>query len=142
MKNKSKNIQQEIRLWEKSTNEIAEQWIIDYFELSEEEVASGIDYYWIGDEFAKVFEFADYYIDFSNVLDCYKLNVSKEQFFDWYNKTVESNLELSLSDFMISPKKLKEKEEKHLKELKNRLEYAENELFKALNQYGKPEDVE
>lgn len=123
--------------WKKLTNQITEQWITEYFQLSEEEVASGIDYYWIGNEFAGTFEFADYYIDFSNVLDCYKLNVSKEQFFDWYSQAVEGNLDLSLADFILSPEKLKEKQEKSLQESKERIIFIEQEFKKLLEEYGK-----
>lgn len=127
----SKNIHQEIRLWQKSTNEITENWIRDYFEVEEDEE---IYFDWV--TVGGVFSFADYWISFENVLECYKLDVKREDFFDWYDKCLENqSFTLSLSNFILSPEEKKEQEEKHLEELKDRVRSAEETLKQALEKY-------
>lgn len=134
----SKNIHQEIRLWQKSTNQITEEWIVEYFELSEEDSASGIDYYWVANDVGTVFEFADYFFDFNTVLKCYELGINKEQLFTWYDFCLDSHpVNISLAKYILSPEEIKEAEEKHLEELKDRVRSAEETFKKALEEYGK-----
>jgi len=129
----SKNIHQEIRLWQKSTNEITEQWIRDYFEVEEDE---GIQIDWVANDFGGVFEFADYFFDFNTVLKCYELDISKEQLFQWYDFCLSNHsVNISLAKFILSPEEKKEQEEKHLEELKERVMSAEETLKQALDKY-------
>lgn len=129
----SKNIHQEIRLWQKSTNEITENWIRDYFEVEEDEE---IYFDWVANDVGSIFEFADYFFNFNTVLKCYELNISREQLFEWYDFCLSNHsVNISLAKFILSPKERKEAEEKHLEELKERVKIAEKEFKKALNQY-------
>lgn len=122
--------------WKKLTNQITEQWITEYFQLSEEEVASGIDYYWVADDVGTIFEFADYFFDFNTVLKCYELDISKENLFLWYDFCLSNHsVNISLAKFILSPEDKKEAEEKHLEELKNRVKSAEKTLKQALDKY-------
>jgi len=130
----SKNIHQEIRLWQKSTNEITENWIRDYFEVEEDEE---IYFDWVANDVGSIFEFTDYFFDFNTVLKCYELEISKEQLFQWYDFCLSNHsVNISLAKFILSPKERKEAEEKHLAELKNRVELAEKEFKKALDEYS------
>jgi len=129
------NIQQEIRMWQKATNEITEQWIRDYFEIEEDEP---IDYYWVANDVATVFEFADYFFDFNTVLKCYELDINKENLFLWYDFCLENHsVNISLAKFILSPQERKEVEKKHLEELKDRVRSAEETLKQALEKYEK-----
>ena len=51
-----------ISKWGNLTNEITENWIKDYFELEEDE---SVDFYWVADDIGTIFEFADYFFNFS-----------------------------------------------------------------------------
>ena len=129
----SKNIHQEIRLWQKSTNEITEQWIRDYFEIEEDE---DIQINWVANDFGGVFEFADYYFDFNTVLKCYELNISREQLFEWYDFCLENQkVNISLAKFILSPQERKEQEKIALEQSKERLKFAQEEFNKVLEKY-------
>jgi len=122
--------------WQRLTNQITEQWIVEYFELSKEDSASGIDYYWVANDVGTIFEFADYFFDFNTVLKCYELEISKEQLFQWYDFCLSNHsVNISLAKFILSPQEKKEQEEKHLEELKDRVRSAEETLKQALDKY-------
>lgn len=90
----------EILDWERITNKITEQWIWEYFELDIDEDVS-ID--WIGSDVGGIFEFADMFISFQNILDCYKHKVSKEKFHEWYWWCLDNqSVNISLSKFILS----------------------------------------
>lgn len=125
------NIQQEIRMWEKSTNNITETFLYDYFD--------DIDpyYFWVGDDIGGVLNYGDYWFNFSDILTCYKLGITYEQLFNWYYFCLENHsVNISLSKFILSPQERKEQEEKHLAELKERVDLAKKELEKAIENYG------
>lgn len=129
----SKNIHQEIRLWQKSTNEITENWIRDYFEVEEDEE---IYFDWVANDVGGVFDFADYWFDFNTILKCYELNISKEQLFQWYYFCLENHsVNISLAKFILSPEDKKKAEERYLEELKDRVRSAEETLKQALDKY-------
>ena len=131
----SKNIHQEIRLWQKSTNEITENWIRDYFEVEEDEE---IYFDWVANDVGTIFEFADYFFDFNTVLKCYELEISKEQLFQWYDFCLSNHsVNISLAKYILSPQERKEAEEKHLKELRDRMDLAKKEFKKAIKDYKK-----
>ena len=122
-----------ISKWGNLTNEITENWIKEYFELEEDE---SVDFYWVADDIGTIFEFADYFFNFSNVLDCYKYNISKEKLFLWYDYCLEEQfVNISLAKFILSPQERKEAEEKYLEELRERVKSAEKEFKKALEEY-------
>lgn len=122
-----------ISKWENLTNEITEQWIKDYFEIEEDET---VYFDWVADDIGTVFSFADYFFDFSTVFKCYELDVSKEQLFDWYDFCLSNHsVNISLANFILSPKEREEAEKKHLEELKERVILAEKELEKAIKKY-------
>lgn len=129
-------IKNKILEWKKFTNQITEQWITDYFELSKEEAVSGIDYYWVADDVGTIFEFADYFFDFNTVLKCYELDISKENLFLWYDFCLSNHsVNISLAKFILSPEDKKKAEEKHLEELKERVKSAEKALKEAILNY-------
>lgn len=121
-----------IKVWESLTNEIVAGWIYKYFEIEDSEE---IYFDWV--TVGGVFNFADYWFDFSTVLECYELGVTRGQLFEWYDKTLLQEIDLPLSDFILSPQKRLKKEQEYLQELKERVIFAQNEFNKALEEYGK-----
>ena len=121
-----------ISKWGNLTNEITENWIKEYFELEEDE---SVDFYWVADDIGTIFEFADYFFNFSNVLDCYKYNISKEKLFLWYEYCLEEQfVNISLAKFILSPEEKAKKEKESLeKSRKNRI-FAEEIFRKALDE--------
>jgi hypothetical protein len=107
-----------------SCDKLVVKWLEDYFD------AEWFDYYWIN--FGDIFQFADYYVNVSTILECYEHNISKEQFFLWYDSSLAQQTTTSLSDFILFPAKREEARKKHLEE---RLETAEKELKRALDEY-------
>ncbi len=49
------------------------------------------DIHWIGDDVGEVFDFADYVISFSDVIQDLKLDAPEGLFFEWYDYSIESN---------------------------------------------------
>ena len=130
------NTENKIKSWEVLTNSITEDWIVKYFELDEEERAYSIDYSWVANDVGGIFEFADMFFNFSDVLECYKHKITKEQLFLWYDWCLSNPfVNISLAKYILSPKERKEQEEKHLAELKDRMELAEKEFNEAMKKY-------
>ena len=121
-----------IARWTNLANEITEQWIRDYFEIEEDE---HIYFDWI--TLGSIFQFSDYYINFEDILECRRLDVKPDVFLRYYDFCLETQSHMKLEDFILSPKKLKEKEEKYLQELKENLIFAEETLKQAIENYGK-----
>lgn len=120
-----------IAKWENLTNEITEKWIIDYFEIEEGEE---IDFDWVADEVGTIFQFADYFFNFNDVLTCYKLGITREQLLSWHDLGIESQkINISLAKYILSPEERKTQEEEYLKELKGRVKWAEKILKEALD---------
>ena len=120
-------MENKIKVWEDLTNEIVAGWIYKYFEIEDDEE---IYFDWV--TIGEVFQFADYWFSFSTVLECYRLNVSREQLFSWYDKTLLQESNLSLTQFILSPEEKLKKEEEYLHILKERITFAEQEFKKAL----------
>lgn len=133
----------DIERWKKLTNKLTTKWIKTYFELDEEDCEEGVEHYWVADDVGSIFEFGDYYVNFSDVLDCYKHNITIQQYHNWYSYCLDNEfINISLAKFILSPEEKLKKEQKELADCKERLEYAKNEFHKLLNRYGKEEDVE
>ena len=82
--------------------------------------------------------YGHYFISFDTILTCYKLGITFEQFINWYDFSLSNqSVNISLANYILSPQERKEAEKKHLEELKNRVELAEKEFKKALEEYGK-----
>ena len=117
--------------WKKLSNKIAEQFLYHYFDDLDP------DYWWVSDDIGGVFNYGDYWFDFNTVLTCYKLDITFEQLINWYDFCLSNqSINISLAKYILSPQERKEAEEKHLKELKNRVELAEKEFKKALDEYS------
>lgn len=116
-----------IFMYKQSCDKLVVKWLEDYFE------AEYFDYTWIN--FGDIFQFADYYVNVSTILECYEHNISKEQFFLWYDSSLEQQTTVSISDFILSPAKREEARKKYLEELKERVKTAKEELNKALEEY-------
>ena len=124
----------DIEKWEKLTNKITEDWIRQYFEIGKDE-EENIYFDWVS--IGGVFSFADYWFSFSNVLDCFKHNIKKEDLFSWYNNCLSrKNFDLTLLQFVTSPQERRLAEEKYLEELRSRVKWAQEELEKAIEQQG------
>ena len=118
--------------WKKLSNKITEQFLYDYFDDLDP------DYWWVSNDVGGVLNYGDYFFSFDTILTCYKLDISFEQFINWYNFCLENqSVNISLAKYILSPKERKEAEEKHLAELKSRVELAEREFKKALDEYSK-----
>jgi len=127
----------QIEEWRKLTNQITEKWIIEYFELSEEDIEDGVGYTWVGGDVGFIFEFADYYVGFNDVLDCYKHNISREQYNNWYEYCLENQfVNISLAKFILSPEEKAQKEAEDLQRLKENVDFAKKEFKKAIENYG------
>ncbi len=116
-----------IFMYKQSCDKLVVKWLEDYFE------AEYFDYDWIN--FGDIFQFADYYVNVLTILECYEHNISKEDFFNWYNSSLEQQTTISLSDFITAPSKREEARVKHLEELKERVKTAKEELNKAMLEY-------
>jgi hypothetical protein len=113
-------VKKDIEKWTNLTNEITENWIRDYFEIEEDEE---IYFDWVANDTGTIFSFADYWFDFNTVLKCYELDITREQLFAWYDFCLSNHsVNISLARFILSPEERKEAEEKHLAELKERVE--------------------
>jgi len=125
-------IREDILSWESLTNKLTEQFLYDYFD------DVNPDYWWVANDVGGVFNYGDYFFSFDTVLTCYKLDITFEQFINWCDFCLDNqSVNISLAKYILSPKERKEAEEKHLAELKNRVELAEKEFQKALDEYGK-----
>jgi len=123
----------QINKWKLLTEDIVDIWIREYFEISSDE---DVDFYWIGDEVGGIFEFADYFISFVDVLNCYKLKITKEQFFLWNEYILDNQfVNISLAKFILSPEEKDKKEKENLERLKENVIFAEQEFNKALENY-------
>ena len=128
MKNKLNN-------WEKLTDEIVEDWLVEVFELEERErLYIIVD--WVADSVGGVFNFGDYYVGFDTVLEYYKHNITPEQFFSWYNWCLDNQkVNISLARFILSPQEKKEQLKKQLEQSEKRLQQAEEEFEKSLKEF-------
>lgn len=117
-----------IFIYKQSCDKLVVKFLEDYFD------AEYFDYTWI--DTGNIFQFADYYVSVSTILECYKHKVSKEDFFNWYDSSLEQQTDLSLAEFVILPAKREEARVKHLAELEERVKMAKKELEKAIYEYG------
>lgn len=118
-----------IKQWEELTDEIVDQFLFDYMDDNAP--------YWHWVSVGGVFNYGDYFFDFQTVLDCYRLEVTYTELLNWYDSSLEQQHDLSLEDYIKSPQKRKQQEEKYLEELKQRVAEAEETLKKAMEEYGK-----
>ena len=119
--------------WKILTDRITSNWIKDYFQLTLDDDFS-VD--WVANDIGGIFSFADYWFDFNTVLKCYELSISRENLFLWYDwNLTNKKVNISLAKFILSPEERKEAEEKHLAELKERVDLAEKEFKKAIEDY-------
>ena len=122
--------------WKKLSNKIAEQFLYDYFDDLDP------DYSWVCDEEGGILCYGDYYISFDTILTCYKLEITFEQLISWYDFCLSNqSVNISLAKYILSPQERKEAEEKHLAELKNRVELAEKEFKKAIDEYTSKNNI-
>lgn len=119
-----------IIIYKQSCDKLVVKFLEDYFD------AEYFDYTWVN-YYGGFFQFGDYYIDMNSILECYEHKVSKEDFFNWYDSSLEQQTNLSLADFILSPAKREEARAKHLAELEERVKTAKEELEKALDEYTK-----
>ena len=122
--------------WKKLSNKITEQFLYDYFD--------DLDpyYWWVSDEEGGILCYGDYFISFDTILTCYKLDISFEQLINWYDFSLSNqSVNISLAKYILSPKERREAEEKHLTELKERVEMAEKEFQKAIDEYTSKNNV-
>lgn len=124
-------MKKKIEKWGDLTNQIVAGWIYKYFELSDDEE---IYFDWV--TVGGVFNFAAYWFDLNTVLECYELDITKKQLFEWYDKSLLQEIDLPLREFILSPAKREEARVKHLAELEERVKTAKKELEKAIYEYG------
>ena len=117
--------------WKKLSNKITKQFLYDYFDDVDP------DYWWVSNDVGGVLNYGDYFFSFDTILTCYKLEITFEQLISWYDFCLSNqSVNISLAKYILSPQERKEAEEKHLAELKNRVELAEKEFKKALDEYS------
>ena len=121
-----------IQEWKEFTSQITEDFLYDYFD------DNNPDYDWVGYEVGGILNYGDYFFNFSDVLTCYRLEITFEQLINWYDFCLTGqSVHISLAKYILSPQERKEAEEKHLKELKERVDLAEKEFKKAIENYKK-----
>ena len=116
--------------WEQKTIEITETFLYDYFD------DVNPYYFWVADEVGGILNYGDYWFNFSDILTCYKLSITEEQLLNWYDFCMENHsVNISLAKYILNPQERKEAEEKHLRELKDRVELAEKEFKEAIKRH-------
>ena len=129
-------MKEKIKQWEGLTDEIVDQFLRDYFD------DINPDYWWVSNDVGGILNYGDYFINFDTILTCYKLEITFEQFISWYDFCLDNqSVNISLAKFILSPKERREAEEKHLAELKNRVELAEKEFQKAIDEYTSKNNI-
>ena len=130
------NIKNEILEWENLTNKLTSRFLYDYFDDLDP------DYWWVANDIGGVFNYGDYFISFDTILTCYKLDITFEQLINWYDFSLSNqSVNISLAKYILSPKERREAEEKHLTELKERVEMAEKEFQKAIDEYTSKNNI-
>ena len=130
------NIKNEILEWENLTNKLTSRFLYDYFDDVDP------DYWWVSNDVGGILNYGDYFINFDTILTCYKLEITFEQLINWYDFCLENqSVNISLAKFILSPKERREAEEKHLTELKERVEMAEKEFQKAIDEYTSKNNI-
>ena len=125
------NIKNEILEWENLTNKLTSRFLYDYFDDVDP------DYWWVANDVGGILNYGDYFFSFDTILTCYKLDITFEQFISWYDFSLSNqSVNISLAKYILSPQERREAEEKHLAELKNRVELAEKEFKKAMDEYS------
>lgn len=71
---------------------LVDRFITIYF-CDEETKLQDIDFYAIGGEIDGVYEIADYYISFSDMVTSLRLNIPEKTFFAWYDHSLECHAE-------------------------------------------------
>lgn len=129
-------MKKEILKWQSLTNKITEQWIREVWELVIDEE---VEYDWVSEEVGSIFNFSDYWFNFSDVLRYYELGINREQLLNWYDTALEQSMSglptMNLQTFIKFPQEKEEQKKKHLETLKNRIKEAEQELEKAFEEY-------
>ena len=130
------NIKNEILEWENLTNKLTSRFLYDYFDDVDP------DYWWVSNDVGGVLNYGDYFINFDTILTCYKLEITFEQFISWYDFSLSNqSVNISLAKYILSPQERREAEEKHLQELKERVELAEKEFQKAIDEYTSKNNI-
>lgn len=122
--------------YESFTNRLTEEFIVKYFELEEEDTEDGIVFYWVGGEVGGVFEFADYYINFSDVIFCLKNKVCIDKYFSYYYWNLNNHPNfINLQSFIWGASEIKQD---ILAKKKLAVERAEEVLKIAIEDYNNP----
>lgn len=88
----------QINKWKILTEEITDIFIREYFNIPNEEE---VEVFWVSDDIGGIFEFADMFLSFSDILDCYKYKITKEQLFTWYDYCLsEPYVNISLAKYL------------------------------------------
>lgn len=123
----------QINKWKILTEDIVDIFIREYFEISDDE---DVEISWVNEDIGGIFEFADYFFSFADVLACYKHNITREQLFSWYEHCLtEPYINISLSKFILSPEKRLKEEQKSLEISKNNVIFTQEELEKQISNY-------
>ena len=130
------NIKNEILEWENLTNKLTSRFLYDYFDDVDP------DYWWVSNDVGGVLNYGDYFFSFDTILTCYKLDITFEQLINWYDFSLSNqSVNISLAKYILSPQERREAEEKHLTELKERVEIAEKEFQKAIEEYTSKNNI-
>jgi len=126
----NKGIRNNIAEWQHLTEQVTEKFLFDYFD----DVEPVFD--WVGNEVGGILMYGDYFFNFSDILICYKLNITKEQLLNWYDFCLTSQpVNISLAQFILSPEEKDKKQKEYLEILKNNVTFAEETLKKAVEDY-------
>lgn len=121
-----------IKNWELITSKIVNTFFRDYFDDNNPE------YFWVSGDIGSILNYGDYWFSFSDILTCYKHNITPEQFKSWYDWCLENQkVNISLAKYILSPQEKKEQLKKQLEDSKQRLKEAEETFKKSLEEINK-----
>jgi len=77
-----------LKRYEETCMLLVSRFLTIYFSDEED-----IDTYAVGGELDGIWEIRDYYISFSDMVTCLKLNIPEKTFFSWYDHSLECHAE-------------------------------------------------
>jgi len=127
------NIDRTLAKHDKLTNDLTRRFVINYFNL---ELDEEVDADWISGDVGGIFQFGDYFINFSDIKFCLEKNVEVSKFFAWYDWCLDNHpLYINLDHYCMGAAELRSKQEQSLEKSKKQVEEAKKILKEALEEY-------
>ncbi len=79
--------------------DIVDEFVEKYF-VDNDNKRSDFDLDWVANEIGGVVQISDYYFSMNDIVETLRLQPSKEQLFNWYNKCLDDHIGYSLKYFL------------------------------------------